>query len=255
MNADADVAIITYGGARPTDKCFADIVAVDDGIIDLLECAPIRRATIHQAMSSAQPILDHIAAVIRPALRNYLVAEKALMDALVSNVDAGTVGTTRQDVMLAARQAVDVLHHLSDFVFKEPSSGLVFAKIEDARSAVEARCVFLRTAKSAADVSLLRDIADAFKHHRPDRPSAAVLASTDVAPVSMGFGQARFGEGKFDGVEQVVITTKAGDMRALSSVLQNVFDAWMTLLGQRCRRSTSIRAPPRPRQSARRAKL
>jgi hypothetical protein len=48
----------------------------------------------------------------------------------------------------------------------------------------------------------------------------------------MGFGQMRFGEGKFDGVEQVVITKKDGDMRALTSVLQNVFDAWMTLLGQ-----------------------
>jgi len=47
----------------------------------------------------------------------------------------------------------------------------------------------------------------------------------------MGFGQARFGEGKFD-VEQMVIVDKNGDMRALSSVLQNVFDAWMTLLGQ-----------------------
>jgi hypothetical protein len=31
------------------------------------------------------------------------------------------------------------------------------------------------------------------KHHRPDRPSATVLASTDVATVSMGFGQMRFG--------------------------------------------------------------
>jgi hypothetical protein len=48
----------------------------------------------------------------------------------------------------------------------------------------------------------------------------------------MGFGQMRFGEGKFDGVEQVVITKKDGDMRALTSVLQNVFDAWMTLLKQ-----------------------
>jgi hypothetical protein len=36
--------------------------------------------------------------------------------------------------------------------------------------------------------------------------------------------QGRFGEGKFGGVEQVVIKTKDGDGRALSSVLQNVFD-------------------------------
>ena len=179
-----------------------------------------------------QPIIDHIAKVIRPALSKYATAEKVLTDALVSNGDASVIDIARQDVMLSARQAVDVLHHLSDFVFKERSSGLVFAELTDVRKAVEAKCVFLRTSQPVADVSLLRDIADALKHHRPDRPSAAVQASTDVAPVSMGFGEARFGEGKFDGVEQVVIVTKDGDMRALSSVLQNVFDAWTTLLGQ-----------------------
>jgi hypothetical protein len=32
--------------------------------------------------------------------------------------------------------------------------------------------------------------------------------------------------------EQVIVTMKDGDRRALSSVLQNVFDAWMALLGQ-----------------------
>jgi hypothetical protein len=41
-----------------------------------------------------------------------------------------------------------------------------------------------------------------------------------------------WGEGKYGGAEQVIITTKNGNKRALSSVLQNVFDAWMTLLGQ-----------------------
>jgi hypothetical protein len=74
--------------------------------------------------------------------------------------------------------------------------------------------------------------ADAFKHHRPDRPSATVVVSTDVVPIGSGWGMMCGGEGKFGGAEQVVITTKAGDKRALSSVLQNVFDAWMTLLGQ-----------------------
>ena len=78
----------------------------------------------------------------------------------------------------------------------------------------------------------MRDVADAFKHHRPDRSSASVLVSTDIVPVGNGWGQMRYGEGKYGGAEQVVITTKDGDKRALSSVLQNVFDGWMTLLGQ-----------------------
>jgi hypothetical protein len=176
-----------------------------------------------------QPILDHIDTVVRPALCKYQAAEKVLTGALQSG-NSSTVA--RQDAMLAARQAVDVLHHLSDFVLKEPSPSLAFAKIEDVRSAVGARCVFLRTAQPVADVALLRDVADAFKHHRPDRASATVLASSDVVSISIGWDQAHWDEGKWDGPEQIIITTKGGDKRALSSVLQNVFDAWMTLLGQ-----------------------
>ncbi len=42
----------------------------------------------------------------------------------------------------------------------------------------------------------------------------------------------RYGEGKYGGAEQLVVTTVTGDKRALSSVLQNIFDAWMSLLGQ-----------------------
>jgi hypothetical protein len=91
--------------------------------------------------------------------------------------------------MLAARQAADVLHHLSDFVLKEPSPGLAFKEIADVRAAVEAKCAFLRTAIRVADVRLLRDIADAFKHHRPDRNSATVAVSSDVVHVATGYGR------------------------------------------------------------------
>jgi hypothetical protein len=180
-----------------------------------------------------QPILHHIATVVQPALRNYQASEKALTDAL--SRDASAAGAARQDVMLAARQAVDLLHHLSDFVLKEPSASAAmeaFKHIEDVRSAVEEKCVFLRTEKSIADVGLLRDVAEVFKHHRPDRPSATVKVSSDVVAISTGFAQLRFGEGKYGGAEQVIVTKKDGDKRALSSVLQNVFDAWVTLLGQ-----------------------
>jgi hypothetical protein len=135
--------------------------------------------------------------------------------------------------MLAARQAVDVLHHLSDFVLKESIPAVGFTNIEDVRTAVQAQCVFLRSGQPIPDVTLPRDVAEAFKHHRPDRGSATVAASSDVVPVSLGWGQARWGEGKWGSPEQVIIKTKNGEQRALSSVLQNVFDAWMTVLGQK----------------------
>lgn len=176
--------------------------------------------------SNLQIILDHIDAVVRPALRKYLEAENALTSAPQSK-DA------RQNVMLAARQAVDVLHHLSDFVLKESIPAVGFTNIEDVRTAVQAQCVFLRSGQPVPDVTLLRDVAEAFKHHRPDRGSATVATSSDVVPVSLGWGQARWGEGKWGSPEQVIIKTKNGEQRALSSVLQNVFDAWMTVLGQK----------------------
>jgi hypothetical protein len=154
-----------------------------------------------------QSILDHIAAVIRPALRKYLAAEKTLTDALESN-DAEAVGRARQDVLLAARHAAIELHHLSDFVFNERVPELSFANLTMVRNAVDARCVFLRTGMPIADASLLRDVADAFKHHRLNRSDATVVVSTDVVPIGSGYGQMRFGEGKYGGGEQVIITTK-----------------------------------------------
>jgi hypothetical protein len=178
-----------------------------------------------------QVILDHIDSVVRPALRNYLTAEKKLSDALVSG-HANEARTARREAMLAARQAVVELHHLSDFALKEPSPSLKFTRIEDVRKAVGAQCVFIRTAIRVADVALLRDVADAFKHHRPDRADATVSVSTDIVAIGTGYGRLRWGEGKYGGGEQVIVTTKGGDQRALSSVLQNVFDAWMRLLGQ-----------------------
>lgn len=67
-----------------------------------------------------QPILDQIEQGVRPALRKYLSAERMLTDAQLAN-DAAAAAIARQDVLLAARQAVDLLHHLADFVWKEPS--------------------------------------------------------------------------------------------------------------------------------------
>ena len=59
-----------------------------------------------------------------------------------------------------------------------------------------------------------------------------MLISTAVVPIGSGWGQMRYGDGKYGGAEQVIVTTKKGDNRAISSVLQNVFDAWMNLLNQ-----------------------
>jgi hypothetical protein len=82
------------------------------------------------------------------------------------------------------------------------------------------------------DVALLRDVADAFKHHKLDRPNATVAGAEAIIMTGTGWGKLRYGEGKWGGTEQVIVERKSGDQRALSSVLQNGHDAWLTLLGE-----------------------
>jgi hypothetical protein len=172
-----------------------------------------------------KPILDHLDRMVRPGLRRYAEAEAALTKAHAAQ-DQSAIDAARIEAGLAARQAVDGLHHLADFMWKEPGCWpRAFVDLEDVRSEVESRCVFLRNAQvPIKDVTLLRDVSVAFKHHRPTR--GAVPVSTDILPEPGGFGGRRWGEGKWAGVEETVVTIKDGAKRALSSVVQNVFDAW-----------------------------
>jgi hypothetical protein len=56
--------------------------------------------------------------------------------------------------------------------------------------------------------------------------------ANSVIMLGSGWGEMHNGEGKYGGAEQVLVVRKTGEKRALSSTLQNVFDAWLTLLGQ-----------------------
>ncbi|WP_050422914.1 hypothetical protein [Bradyrhizobium tropiciagri] len=136
--------------------------------------------------------------------------------------------------MLAGRQAAIKLHHLSDFVVSNPAPGATFPDLAGARAAVQSHLIFLREPRApyVDDVVLLRDVADAFKHRKLDRRNATVDGADAIVMTGTGWGKLRYGEGKWGGVEQVIVERKDGSQRALSSVMQNVFDAWLTLLGQ-----------------------
>ena len=178
-----------------------------------------------------QPIIDHLNSIVRPSLRNFTTADRAFVAAQTA---AAGVEETRQAVMLAARQAAVELHHFSDFVLNNPAPPIAFSDLGAVRAAVQSHLIFLREPKApyVDDVALLRDVADAFKHHKLDRSNATVEGAEAIVMTGTGWGKLRWGEGKWGGVEQVIVERKNGDQRALSSVLQNVFDAWLTLLGQ-----------------------
>jgi hypothetical protein len=177
-------------------------------------------------------LLEQLRRLVRPALREYGDAEQALSRAHETG-DPAEIEDARLEVMRRARTAAIELNHFADFALKERSA--LFppsSAISDVRSAVQARCMFLRGSRPVEDVSLLRNIAEAFKHHELDRVNATVRRADIVIAATTAFGGLSWGEGKFGGGEQVIVTTTTSDTRALSSVLQNVYDAWLLFLNQ-----------------------
>ena len=183
-------------------------------------------------MAGMQAILDHLDNVVRPALRDYLTAETALNVAHESN-DPKAIEMARKAVMRFARNAAVELHQFADLVANEPTPQLPpFTDAASARVGVKPHCVFIRTTKLIDDVHLLGDVADAFKHHKLSRRTATITGAKAIVTLGSGYGEMHFSEGKNGGAEQVLVIQKSGGKRALSSILQNVFDAWMTLLSQ-----------------------
>jgi hypothetical protein len=143
-----------------------------------------------------QIIIDRLNGIIRSALRAYLAAERDLNGANEAG-DPAEIAAAKEKVDLAARQAVDLLHHFADFVCKEPDPSLpVFKKPEDVRNVIRPLCVFGRSGPPIDDVNLLMDVADAFSitvqtarappstSRSPSPPNTAATASSATARAS-----------------------------------------------------------------------
>ena len=179
-----------------------------------------------------QKVLDHVDRIVRPALRDYLAAERALNTAHDTK-DNAAIDAARSDAMRKARSAANELHHLADFVLNNPPPGMPsYPDVGPLRLHLNPHCVFLRTTTLIDDVQLLRAVSEALKHFHLDRPGAMIQDANSVIMFGSGWGQMRYGEGKYGGAEEGRVVRKTGEKRALSSILQNVFDAWLSLLGQ-----------------------
>lgn len=174
---------------------------------------------------------QHFIEIVIPAWQAYLHAEDQLTRAIV---DGGDVDRARFDALRGGGAAVFYLHHFADIVAAERPAFLP----DDVRSVAEvqqwlaANCRMLRTDADSLDVSLLGDIADALKHsHLTRRLDERDVATRDaVVVVGSGFGTLGYGEGKYGGIDQVLILANSGT-RPLTSILQNVIDAWRTAMG------------------------
>jgi hypothetical protein len=132
------------------------------------------------------------------------------------------------------RAATIYLHHFAEIVVRARPSWLPhgIGSARDLWRWVSGYCTMLRTDRHVADVGLCGDVADALKHAiltrnvdvRQIRENDAVLA------LGTGYGELSLGEGKYRGIQQVIVLANSGT-RARSSVLQNVIDAWRRAAG------------------------
>jgi hypothetical protein len=180
------------------------------------------------SQGTMQAVNHHLDTVVRPALRCYVAAEKALDQAHQAG-DQAAVDAARGEVMRTARTAATELHHLADVVLVDTAPR--FANLAAIRQALRAACVFGRSQTPGDDIDLLRDAADAFKHFVLTRPSATIAGAAAIVSIGTGYGEMRYGEQKWSGREQVVIHRINGHKFSMLWVLQNSYDAWMTVLG------------------------
>ena len=176
---------------------------------------------------------EHFYEIVIPAWQAYLEAETRLTDAIhVKN--EGASKRAGYDALREGGAATIYVHHFADVVIRARPSWVP----EKVRSVGEMRrwlsgcCTMLRSDRQVADVELCCDVADALKHAiltrnvdvRQIRENDAVLA------LSTGYGELSYGEGKHGGTQQVLVLANSGT-RALSSILQNVIDAWCRAAG------------------------
>lgn len=90
-----------------------------------------------------------------------------------------------------------------------------------------------RLAGSSEMFALLRDAAKAAKHVELVRGTPQVSSAKQLATRSLGYGEARFGEGRWGSPPQAVVSTNSGEHRVIEAVLRGalaVLQAEMTRL-------------------------
>jgi hypothetical protein len=184
-------------------------------------------------------LYEHFENIIEPAVRAYRAAEATLSDCVL-NGDEALVEIARADVLRCARIASIELHQFADWVKGHQPSWLPSSdmKIDSIRQWVQRdHCRFLRNENVPInDIDLLHDVADAFKHfeltHEPKNRTRLVTSAGATVFLGSAWGTMRWGEGKYGGVEQLMVQLAGDENRAMSSVLQNVLDAWRRAMGR-----------------------
>jgi hypothetical protein len=176
---------------------------------------------------------EHFREIVIPAWQAYLGAEQRLSDAVIAE-DERRADRAKYDVLLEGGAATFYLHHFGEVVLRARPHWLPdnLAKPDQVCGWLSPHCTMMRSGTGIDDVFLLRDVADALKHAILTRrlEEREVSASEAVIVVDRGYGEAGFGDGKYGGIDEVWVLAKSG-RRSLSTILQNVIDAWRRVAG------------------------
>ncbi|WP_275288634.1 hypothetical protein [Halomonas elongata] len=125
-----------------------------------------------------------------------------------------------------AMNAVLSLYHMADHFWH------AYGQTDPDRTFHTARAGEFRAEMARRDsrFAVLRDVAEAHKHMRLDRPVRTVTESSQTAVGSTGYGEAGYGTGPFGGGPSIVVVLDDGSKQHLSNLAYEVRQLWISML-------------------------
>ena len=120
-----------------------------------------------------------------------------------------------------AMNAAVSLNQMADHFFHEyhadPGKVLGASSVSAFRNALTA---------STPEFGLIRDVADAHKHFKLDRPNRKITDASQATQGSMGWGEAAWGEGQWGSPPEIVVTYDDGTKHHFSTAVRKVMAMW-----------------------------
>jgi hypothetical protein len=80
------------------------------------------------------------------------------------------------------------------------------------------------------DYAIIRDVCDAHKHLKLMRSSKRVTHSSQTSSGRMGWGEAKFGEGRWGSPEEIVVIDDGGGKHHFIALVKRTEEMWQKLL-------------------------
>lgn len=181
-----------------------------------------------------QNVRHQFETIVVPNFRDFDAAEKALTAATRSG-DPQTIAAASNAALRAGMNVAVAAYHLCDAVWLARAQMPWLAGLknsEQMQAFIEnAHCVMMRTPAMVRDLQLVAAVADAYKHVVLRNAARPVTTSQATLVVATGYGELGYGEGKYGGVNQVIVRLNNGQSRSLWGAIQNVVDMWRRFLG------------------------